>query len=287
MDHSQKTTEFSAHLSWAAMRRFLQEKLTPEASQRVETHLRNCPRCSSAIIDYIQAEEPQHYKQYMKKLKGNLTAAQTAKKRFFSAFQLKAIRTTTAVVALLIFSFFAIKTVVNQSGTERPLPSESLAETKERAPAPAVRRKAASTSPSAQKAKNPKKAEAKPKQVEEKPAAKKASTPRPRPIQKAVVAPKKNEQPSVQPAQVAPAPSVAERAPEPQTPSVAPSPQATAPTENSEEAFGDEPTQEVTKAKPLPTLKKLDAQRENNAVAPLSNRRPTAAPVPGNQIRER
>ena len=114
MDKPQKTTAFSAHLSWAAMRRFLQEQLTPEASQRVESHLRNCPRCSSAIIDYIQSEEPQHYKRYMKKLKGNLTSSQTAKKRFFSAFQLKAIRTTIAVITLLVFSFFAIKTVINQ-----------------------------------------------------------------------------------------------------------------------------------------------------------------------------
>ena len=299
MDNSRKTTAFSAHLSWAAMRRFLQEKLSPEASQQVELHLQHCPRCSSAIIDYIQAEEPQHYKQYMKKLKGNLTSSQTAKKRFFSAFQLKAIRTTTAVVALLIFSFFAFRTVISQKDTERPLPSESLAVMKQSSSVATTRRKASSgvAQPSAAATVASQKAPAKKKAVEKKPVVKKeVEQKNVQPAAKTVVVPKKkNVAPETRSAQPVATPRVAEpvekaseKQLEAQTPTAATAPEATDPSPKSEEnAATEEPTPEVVKAKPIPTLKKLDAKESAQSVAPLGNSRPAIIPVPGNQIRER
>ena len=288
MDTSQKTTEFSAHLSWAAMRRFLQEKLSPEASQRVEVHLQNCSRCSSAIIDYIQTEEPQNYKLHMKKLKGKLTSSQTAKKRFLSAFQLKAIRTTTAVIALLVFSFFALKTVISQQGAERSLPSESLATMKTRTKAPSVRRKAVriSTSPTTQEAAAP---EETPKKQKKKPSAKEAKQRSPQPAQKVA---EKDKQPEVKPTPVPPAARVVEKAPkkQPQAPTakeVHSSKTTTSSPNRQEKAAVEEPIQEVAKAKPLPTLKKLDTQKSEISVAPISKSQPAATPIPNNQIRER
>ena len=313
MDTPQKTT-FSAHLSWAAMRRHLQGKLSPKESKRVEVHLQHCPRCSSAIIDYIQAEEPQHYKQHMKKLKGNLTSSQNAKKRFFSVFQLKAIRTTTAVVALLIFSFFAFKTVINQQNTKQPLPSESLAVMKKSANVTTTHRKSA-TKVAQQPTKitvDPEEALPKKEKTVKKPVAKKAEKKSTQPTQETAAAPeKKKEQPETRATQPAAMPKVAEKAPEKrpeaQVPTISSSSEVTAPLpEAKEEVARQEPAPEVVKMKPVPTLQRSAAQRTVSTggaaqldtkervqpTAPLGSSSPTAIPVvgipvPGNQIRER
>ena len=292
MDNSQKTTAFSAHLSWAAMRRFLQEKLSSEESKEIELHLKHCPQCSSAIIDYIQTEEPQNYKQYMKKIKGHLISSQTAKKRFFSAFQLKAIRTTTAVVALLIFSFFAFKTIISQQDTNRPLPSESLAVMKKSPKAATTRRKASKVTAEQPKAAidTPQKAPAKKKPVEKKPIVKKEAVKKKEPAaSEAVVVPeKKKVQPKALPVQADVAPDAKKEASEKKVETSIPAAKAPDSAPQSEEkATTEEPAAEVVKAKPVPTLEKLDAKESTQSVAPLGGNRPATIPVPGNQIRER
>ena len=291
MNNSQKTTEFSAHLSWAAMRRHLHEKLSSEESQRVDTHLQHCPRCSSAIIDYIQTEEPENYKQHMKKLKGNLKASQTAKKRLFSALQLKAIRTSMSVIALLIFSFFAVKTVMNKQEGNHALPSESLASVKSPAKTTPVRRRAVNKPVRTIPTEAAPAAEVAPKAAPEKKTA-------PKQVKKEVVVPKEStsppaaektqpEEPRPQPA----APAAKEVAPaqEETTPAVAAPPSSEPATESApqESAPSEEPEQETAKAKPVPTLEKLDAKKSIQPVAPLGGTRPPAIPVPGSQIRER
>ncbi len=290
MDTPQKTTEFSAHLSWAAMRRYLQEVLPPEESQRVERHLKHCPRCSSAIVEYIENEEPEHSKQYMKKLKGQLTSSQTVKKRFLSAFQIKALRTSTAVIALLIFSFFALKTVINKQESPQ-LPSESLAVMKKSAKAATTRRKAESKT-----VKIPAKAAATP--AKEKPKQKatsqKTTEERNQPAKKKVVAKKevKKEQPKTTTPQPSthPTSSVENNASAPLAETKATTPEEEAvvlPPVNEEQRMAEEPAPESAKVKPLPTLQKLDAQKSTQPVAPLGSSRPAAIPMPGNKIGER
>ena len=288
MDTPPKTT-FSAHLSWAAMRRYLQGALSPEESQRVERHLQHCPRCSSAIVEYIQTEEPEHHKQYMKKLKGNLKSSQSTKKSFLSSFQIKAIRTTIAVAALLVFSFFAVKTVINKQDTHRPLPSESLATTKKSAETAIIRRKAGSktSEKSTGAAVVPAKEELK-KRVEIKKVENSSL-----PTKKEVVT-KEKKQPQTRPlqpaAQPAPTPKVEEKVPEKQAVAEAPVAHPT-PTEKessspvNEETASEEPASEVTKT--VPMLEKLDVREGAQPVAPLGSNSPAIIPVPGNPIRER
>ena len=292
MDTPQKTTEFSAHLSWATMRRHLHGRLSANESKQIEVHLQHCPRCSSAILDYIQTEEPEQYKQYLKKLKGTLKNSQTTKKRLLSSFQIKAIRTTASVIALLIFSFFAVKTVINKQGTDRTLPSESLASVKSVATPPPARRPAVrkpaqapkatltETAPSTKKKPQEKAAPQKPKQETSTP--KKASVA----PTKAPAQPKETVQPSTALVEITqPAPSTQAESATP-TASGSTTAEATAPEREKQDA-PDEPAAERVKAQPVPTLKKLDTKETVPAVAPLGSTRPQAIPVPGNQIRER
>ena len=298
MDNSQKTTAFSAHLSWAAMRRFLQERISSEESQRVEMHLKHCPRCSSAIVDYIQTEEPHNQKQYMKKLKGNLKSSQATKKRIFSAFQLKAIRTTAAVIVLLVFSFFAFKTIIGQQDTRRPLPSESLAVMKKKPKTTTADRKKVdkATKQSEATLASPKAAE-QPKAVEKKSAPKKVEKKNTEPVKEAAPAPEQKKiQPKASSVSTTEAAKKIEEAPEEQRES-APAPVATPETtpsspEVNKEATAEEEVKEVTRAEPIPTLKKQSSTQLNTStsikpVAPLGNKQPAAIPVPSNQIRER
>ena len=289
MDTPSQTTEFSAHLSWAGMRRYLQEELSTEKSQRIERHLHHCPRCSSAIIDYIRAEEPEHYKQYTKKLKGILRVSQAEKKSVLSSFQMKAVRTTTAVVALLIFSFFALRTVINKQA-DYPLPSESLAATEMSEKAAPVRRspvkKAAKAVPKASAAaeKTPKK---KVKAIKKTANTQQAKTPpaeAPTVITKArtaavpetaaVAAPVRQKQPRVEPKTEAADVSTTP----PATKEEAPVPQ---------EEVSKTPANQTASRKPLPSLQKIEATQNAAATAPLGSSTPTEMPVPSNKILER
>ena len=292
MDTPSQTTEFSAHLSWAGMRRYLQEELSTEKSQQIARHLHHCPRCSSAIVDYIRAEEPEHYKQYTKKLKGILRVSQAEKKSVLSSFQMKAVRTTTAVVALLIFSFFALRTVLNKQA-DYPLPSESLAATEMSEKAAPVRRspvkKAAKAVPetSAAAEKTLKKKVKAIKKTADTQQAKTSPAEAPTVITKArtaavpetaaVAAPVRQKQPRV----------------EPKTKAADVSTDSVTPAATKEEAPG--PQEEVSKTpanqtasrKPLPSLQKIEATQNAAAVAPLGSSTPTEMPVPSNKILER
>ncbi len=291
MNTAPQTTEFSAHLSWAGMRRYLQEALPTEKSQQVERHLNHCPRCSSAIIDYIQAEEPEHYKQYTKKLKGILKAGHTEKKSVLSSFQMKAIRTTTAVVALLIFSFFALKTVINKQA-DYALPSESLAIAEKTEKVVPVRqstiRKTTKAIPERGTAKKEKpkgtakvvkKATRRP-QTEvpvEAPAVITKTRTATAPKDAAVIVPARQEQPQSKPQPPAASASSESAAPL-ATEEVAPVPQ---------EEVAEAPANETASRKPLPTLQKIKTTESSAAVAPLGSSTPTEMPMPSNEILER
>lgn len=292
MNTPPQTTEFSAHLSWAGMRRYLQETLPVEKSRRVERHLRHCPRCSSAIIDYIQAEEPAHYKQYTKKLKGILKAGQTEKKSVLSSFQMKAIRTTTAVVALLIFSFFALRTVINKQA-DYSLPSESLAATEQQEVVSTHRSLTKKTAKAAPKTVTVIKEFSKTKKTVK--ASKKAA---PKPSDDVSV----TEAPTViTKARTAPAPKKAaaatsmrpEQAQHESKPQTNTSTESTAPlaTEKAaparQEEVAEAPVNEATSRKPLPALPKIKTTESAAAVAPLDSSTPAEMPVPSNEILER
>lgn len=111
------TTEFSAHLSRSRMARYLQEQNTTQEAKEVELHLLHCDRCSEIIMQYIQGEEPQHYKQYQKKLKGKLKTSETTRKKRLSKTHIKVLRAAAALALLFIFSFFAVKTVMEKNTT--------------------------------------------------------------------------------------------------------------------------------------------------------------------------
>ncbi len=270
------------------MGRYLQETLSAEKAHDVERHLRHCPRCSSAIIDYIQAEEPQHYKQYTKKLKGILKTGEVTKKNAVSPFQMKAIRTATAVVALLIFSFFALKTVLNKQ-TDYSLPSESLAAVEKSEPIAPVRRR-----PAKKKVEKP---------VETKKEAKsvtKATKKRAKTSQPATAA---NEAPPVitkartKPQPAAPSKTKPVQKEEPIKKTATPvstvavetpaSPVVEPVTSTELEATAEPPVNETASRKPLPTLKKIEATKDAEAIAPVGNSQPAEMTLPRNQIRER
>ncbi len=286
-----QTTEFSAHLSWAGMRRYLQEALSAEKSQRVERHLHHCPRCSSAIVDYIQAEEPEHYKQYTKKLKGILKTGQAEKKNVLSSFQMKAVRTTTAVVTLLIFSFFALRTVINKQ-VNYPLPATSLAVAEKsekvapvhRSPVKKVARVTTDVraAAKAESAKVVKKAAVVPQK--EAPSAeaptvitKARTTKAPKTVAVAVANPVPQNQPRIESStkdsdvstNKLPLPTAKEEAPLPQ------------------EEVVEASDNDTARRKPLPTLQKIDALQSAAAVTPLGESSPTEMPVPSNEILER
>lgn len=109
-----KTTEFSLHLSRSKMRKYLENALSHTEQQEVELHLKHCSHCSGIIVEYVENEEPEHYKAHMSKLKGKLTNDVKPRKRGFTYGRIKLIRAAAAVAALFIFSFFALNTMVEK-----------------------------------------------------------------------------------------------------------------------------------------------------------------------------
>lgn len=272
------------------MRRYLQEVLPAEKSQRVERHLHHCPRCSSAIIDYIQTEEPQHHKQYTKKLKGILKTSQAEKKRVLSSFQVKAIRTTTAVVALLIFSFFALKTVINKQA-DYPLPSESLAVAEKSEKVAPVRHRSLkkATKATAETKEKPKKVAKVTKKTSVVPPTEAAPAKAPTVVTKArtTTAPESPAPDTAAPAQQKQAPSE----PQPKVADVPTEiPASPAPQEavsSGQEEVVETPVNETASRKPLPPIQKINATQSADAVAPLGASNPAEMPVPSNEILER
>jgi len=114
MSKDQKTTEFSLHISRSRMRRYLHGQLNQKEVAEVETHLKHCIHCSEAIIQYITVEEPEHYKTYMKSLKGKIIESAKPKGPRFSSVQMKTMRAAAAVVILLSFSFFAFENLIDK-----------------------------------------------------------------------------------------------------------------------------------------------------------------------------
>ena len=199
---------------------------------------------------------------------------------------MKAIRTSTAVVALLIFSFFAIKTVINKQA-DYPLPSESLAVAEKSEKSTPVRRRPV------------KKVAQKPTIIKEEP-------------QKPAEVVKKTTRVTRQETPAAKAPTVVTKT-RAITPPKSPAPAAEAPeqqaspqgdsqpqvknedttsatqkqTPTSQEEVAEAPAQETASRKPLPTLQKLDATQGAESVTPIGKSSPAEMPMPSNQILER
>ncbi len=115
MDHKLKATEFSAHLSRSRMGRYLQQQLSAQEIKEVELHLAHCERCSNEILQFIQSEEPQQLKVHHKQLKGKLKTKENATSRKLSTTQVKILRAAAALLLMVVFSFFAVKTVINKN----------------------------------------------------------------------------------------------------------------------------------------------------------------------------
>lgn len=114
MSKEHRTTEFSAHISRSKMRRYLHDQLKAHDNAEVETHLKHCERCSQAIIQYIEEEEPENYKNHIKKLKGIIIETVQPKGPRFSPVQVKSMRAAAAVVILFAFSFFAFESLIEK-----------------------------------------------------------------------------------------------------------------------------------------------------------------------------
>ncbi len=109
------TTEFSAHLSRSRMARYLQEQMDTQQKQEVELHLHHCEQCSDTMLQYAQSETPQYSKQYQKKLKGKLKISEANRRKRLSGTHVKIFRAAAALALLFIFSFFAVKTVMEKN----------------------------------------------------------------------------------------------------------------------------------------------------------------------------
>lgn len=114
MSKEHKTTEFSAHISRSKVRKYLHEQLNETEKQSVEMHLKHCTHCSEMAARFVESEEPECLKLYMKKLKGVLVEDVKPRGPHFSTTQLKAFRAAAAVVILFSFSFFVLKNYVNK-----------------------------------------------------------------------------------------------------------------------------------------------------------------------------
>ena len=109
------TTEFSTHLSRSRMARYLQEQMDTQQKQEVELHLLHCEQCSDNMLQYAQSDAPQHSKQYQKKLKGKLKISEANRQKRLSTTHIKIFRAAAALALLFIFSFFAVKTVMEKN----------------------------------------------------------------------------------------------------------------------------------------------------------------------------
>ena len=236
-----QTASFSAHVSRSAMGRYLRDRLPAEQAQQIETHFQHCPQCSANLTEYIQNEEPENQKAYHKKIKGKLKQ-DSIKKKLLSPFQVKMFRSGAAVLALLVFSFFAIKTVMNKKVADSAAPSGTVAITRLAKPAPAPRK----ASPAAVKREAPTKNE---QSVADK------TPPSASPKKKPVPA-----KPKATPKQQAP-----KAAPTPDTPAAVPvieeptSQPAPAKEQKTEEAPEPVEQKSIEKIELLPTPEKLDA----------------------------
>jgi hypothetical protein len=96
------------------MRRYLHGQLNEHENAEVETHLKHCVHCSEAIIQYVETEEPENYKVYIKVLKGKIIQSVKPKSPKLSSAQIKVMRAAAAVVILLTFSFFAFENLIDK-----------------------------------------------------------------------------------------------------------------------------------------------------------------------------
>ena len=248
-----QTASFSAHVSRSAMGRYLRDSLPADQAQQIETHFQHCPQCSGNLTEYIQNEEPENQKAYHKKIKGKLKQESSIKKKLLSPFQVKMFRSGAAVIALLIFSFFAIKTVMNKKVADSAAPSGAVAITQPAKPAPAPKK----ASPAAVKKETPTK--------NEQSAADKAppvASPKKKPAPAKPKATPKKQAPKVEPAPETPA-----TAPVVEKPTSQPTPKKKQEPEEASKPVEQKPIEKIA---PLPTLEKLDAT-QNSIPAPPAN----------------
>lgn len=299
MKNNRTTTEFSTHLSRSRMRRYLHGQLTTKESQQVEVHLANCAHCSATLVNYIETEESDQYKTYAKQLSGKLKEQKIAKSATLSSFQVKAIRTVAAVVALIIFSFFGVKNIINKEVADyqsdevglpvkgkpvvaatKPVEKKAvieptkMKEDRRLAESQPVKKKAKRTVSSKPPVTNKKKEVAKkPVSVAKKPTTKpKVAVSKPTaPADKKMVAANPEKKKEMKSSSVS---------------KVAENKEATKSVPDKLEA--DSPLADQAKVKPIrsiPTIKKMDASKQVEASKPIGGSTPSVVPVPGGRQR--
>ena len=245
-----QTASFSAHVSRSAMGRYLRDSLPADQAQQIETHFQHCPQCSGNLTEYIQNEEPDNQKAYHKKIKGKLKQESSIKKKLLSPFQVKMFRSGAAVIALLIFSFFAIKTVMNKKVTDSAAPSGAVAITQPAKPAPIPKKATTIKSEAPAESEQPTATEVSP-----------TALPQKKPASAKPKATSKKQAPKAEP--VSETPTVVPVL-EKSTP---PSPEKEQKTEEAPKPVEQKPIEKIA---PLPTLEKLDAT-QNSIPAPPAN----------------
>ena len=303
MDHTPKTTEFSTHLSRSRVRRYLHEQLGPEETRQVEVHLAHCAQCSASLVNYIETEEADQYNTYAKRLKGKLKEQKIAKRQLLSSFQVRALRATAAVIALFIFSFFGVKTIINKEVTHYK-PDTKTAETKKKPALSSQKKpsKAANTEKASETKSDKRLAENRPTKAKpsSQTATKKVAPKVESSTKKAPVKPKPaSEEPT--PKQDAPVQKeVIKKVEEPKTVAAKDTPkEETTPVEEKAEApdkianmGNDTETTEESSAKEvpapiktLPTVKKMDNSKNLDAAAPASSKALPVIPIPSGELR--
>ncbi|MEM9675724.1 MAG: zf-HC2 domain-containing protein [Bacteroidota bacterium] len=309
MSHTRKTTEFSTHLSRSRMRRYLHGQLDANETRQVELHLANCAHCSAALVNYIETEEPDQYNTYAKQLSGKLKEQKIAKRPTLSNFQIRALRASAAVVTLLIFSFFGVKTIIDKEvGAEntvavkgKPVVASEAKAAKKTMPVKEATEQKAAKKITEKKADN-RLAENRPVKVRKQPATTKKATPvrkevakstKPSTTKAVMQQPKKVEKPAAQPKQkveemAKPKVAAAEKA---ETTEKQPEPvKKVAKVEKLDKAEDQSNQAQEAKSAPapiktLPAVEKMDASKKLEVSKPVGSTTPQVAPIPGGRLR--
>lgn len=306
MNHNYNTTEFSTHLSRSRMRRYLHEQLGPEETRQVEVHLAHCAQCSASLVNYIETEEASQYNTYAKRLQGKLKEQKIAKRQLLSSFQIRALRATAAVITLLIFSFFGVKTIINKEvshytpdtkttieAKKKPLLSSHKKPSKE-----ADIREANDTKSDNRLAENRTKKTILDSKIIKKAAPKTESSVKKAPIEPAPVTQKPSakqnapvkKQVAEKKAEESKSTAVADTAKEEVEPvqekTVAPAKIATNETDvNPKTTEGSDSEEAPASVKTLPTVKKMDNSKRLDAAEPASSNAIPVVPIPSGGLR--
>jgi hypothetical protein len=282
------------------MRRYLHGQLDANETRQVELHLANCAHCSASLVNYIETEESDQYNTYAKQLSGKLKEQKISKRSSLSAFQTRALRASAAVVTLLIFSFFGVKTIINKEVTDystegkavavktRPIVASKAKPVKKATPAKEATEQETTKKVTENKVDN-RLSENRPIKVVKKPTTTSAKKEVAKSARSATTEPAA-QQPKIEVEKTA-EPKVAaiekvetiETKPEPIEKKVA----KVEKLDNSEGRSNETQETESTPApiKTLPAVKKMDASKKIEISKPVGSTTPQVAPIPGGRLR--